>query len=115
MTPDDLRDLPPEGLHRILDSLATARYGARWQTALAREFGYSRRGVHSWATEGRRVPVEMIIALHHLQHPPPVVQLGELAQLARLAKLTAERMESEISRLSPPEAAESEPSSAGDA
>jgi hypothetical protein len=104
MHPDDLRDLPPDGLHRILDSLATARYGARWQTALAREFGYSRRGVHSWAKQGGKVPLEMIIALHFLQHPPPVVQLDELAQLARLAKLTAERMEGEISRLSTAEA-----------
>jgi hypothetical protein len=115
MHPDDLRDLPPDGLHRILDSLATARYGARWQTALAREFGYSRRGVHSWAKEGRRVPAELIIALHFLQHPPPVLQLAELAQLAQLAQLAAERVTAEISRLSLPEAAESEPSSGDDA
>jgi hypothetical protein len=101
MAPDDLRDLSPDELRRILDTLATGRYGTRWQAALAREFAYSRRAVHTWANEGKP-PLEMIIALHHLQQP---AQLAEIAKLARLAKLTAERLDSEVSRFAPPTSA----------
>jgi hypothetical protein len=112
MVPDDLRDLTAEDLSRILDTLATGRYGHRWQTALAREFGYHVRSVHRWANQGTRPPIEMILALHFLQQP---AQLTEVAQLARLTKLTAERLEAEVTRLFPPASAENEPSGGGGA
>lgn len=96
MTPADLRDLDTAALLAKLDALATARYGARWQTALAREFGYSPRAVSYWAGAHRRPPIELVIALHFLQQP---AQLAELAQLSRLAKLTAERLDAEVAKL----------------
>ena len=96
MTPADLRDLETDALVAKLAGLATERYGARWQTALAREWGYSPRAVHGWATAYRRPPIELVIAMHFLQQP---AQLAELAQLSRLAKLTAERLDAEVAKL----------------
>lgn len=100
MTPADLRDLDTAALLAQLDALATARYGARWQTALAREFGYSPRAVAYWAGAHRRPPIELVLALHFLQQP---AQLAEVAKLARLAKLTADRLDGALAKLAGPQ------------
>lgn len=99
MNPADLRDLETDALVAKLNALATARYGARWQTALARDFGYSPRAVAYWTRGNRRPPIELVLALHFLQQP---AQLAEAAQLARLAKLTADRLDAALAKLAGP-------------
>lgn len=106
MTPETLLAMSTEDLRAQLAAAATERYGARWQAALAREFGYSRRAVHNWTLA--KPPIEMIIALRHLQQRR--LDLADLAKLAQLAKLTAERLEAKISQISSPSASENAPS-----
>lgn len=104
MKPETLLALSQEDLRAQLAAVATERYGPRWQAALAREFGYSRRAVHNWTQGAGRPPIEMVLALRFLQQRP--LDLAELTKLAHLAKLTAERLEATINRLSSPATSE---------
>ncbi len=96
MQPEDLLDLSPAQLTRLLHAVASQRYGERWQTALANEFGYSRRAVNMWALGERKPPIEMILALHYLQKP---VQLGEIRERAEAAKLAADALAASSAQL----------------
>ena len=71
-----------------LHSLASASYGARWQSPLAREMGIALRTVQRWAAGGVHKPATAEGVRRFLEErrlariaPPPT---GELMRLNRL-------------------------------
>jgi hypothetical protein len=80
MTPSAIRELSTDERRQLLAHFASERYGKRWPSQLARDFGYSTRTPTTWMTTSEP-PVEMVLALAQLAQPQsPRTALAETAQ-----------------------------------